>query len=626
MKKLFVYFISALLSLHLLQAQELYVSTKGDDKNEGSKSAPLKSVSHAIKQAREWRRLNHPGIENGISIILDDGVYNETTALFLRPEDSDSYQSPTYIKAAEGAKAVLSGGAPVKGWQKGSSDPRIDPKFQSKIWWTDAPLLGNRTIESRQMWVNGEKAQRASQFPNGKLERMVDFDPITETITIPTPSIKGWQNGKQLEMLIHQRWAIAILRVSSIEQEEENSVIRFHQPESFLEFSHPWPQPVINGEKGNSSFCLMNALELLDEPGEWFQDYPSGRIYYLPRVGEDMESAEVIIPAQETLLKIAGSPERPISHIHFKNIHFEHAAWMSPSYEGHVTLQGGFPIIDAYKLQTPGLPEKAELENQAWIRRPESAITVSYANHISFDGCTFQHLGATGLDLVEGVANSQISNCLFTDIGGTALLIGTFPDEGFETHIPYKPAHIEKLCTDIDIHNNLITKVTNEDWGAVGIGAGYVKGINITHNEVSHVNYSGICIGWGWTPLESGMSDNRIESNYIHHFAQQLYDVGGIYTLSNQPRSTIKNNRIDNLVDAPYATNDRAFYIYFDEATDGFTVENNWCPEELFGTNRPGPNSHWINNGPNVDEDIKLRAGRITNDNLLNMKLTLQNY
>ena len=53
--------------------------------------------------------------------------------------------------------------------------------------------------------------------------------------------------------------------------------------ESRLEFAHPWPQPVIDGEIGNPSFCLVNALELLDQPGEWYQDYPSGRIYYYPR-------------------------------------------------------------------------------------------------------------------------------------------------------------------------------------------------------------------------------------------------------------------------------------------------------------------------------------------------------
>lgn len=73
------------------------------------------------------------------------------------------------------------------------------------------------------------------------------------------------------------------------------------------------------------------------------------------------------------------------------------------------------------------------------------------------------------------------------------------------------------------------------------------------------------------------MRNNRIVANYVHDFARQLYDVGGIYTPSSQPGSEIKNNRIEDLHKAPYATNDRAFYIYFDEATDGYTVTGNWC-------------------------------------------------
>ncbi len=57
---------------------------------------------------------------------------------------------------------------------------------------------------------------------------------------------------------------------------------------------------------------------------------------------------------------------------------------------------------------------------------------------------------------------------------------------------------------------------------------------------------------------------------------------------SNQPGSVMRNNRIEHLIEAPYATNDRAFYIYLDEATDGYTMENNWCPTERFDSNRPG--------------------------------------
>ena len=619
MKKTFTYlsFIIFLGWFPSLFAGEIYVSLQGNDKNPGTKEAPFNTLNRAIKQAREWRRLNWPEVAGGIYIRLEEGVYAQRNSLFLRPEDSGTPDSPTVICAVDGAHPVISGGVAVTGWKRGCNHPAIPEKLRQKIWSAEAPLIGNRRVETRQMWVNGHKVQRAAQFPDGGLERMIDFNPEEQTITIPVSQSvnpERLQNAGQLEMIVHQRWAIAILRVKSIDAKDGQAVVRFHEPESHLEFAHPWPQPVIGGEKGNSSFCLTNALELLDQPGEWFQEYPSGTIYYYPQAGENMETAEVIIPALETLVTIDGTLSRPVKHIQFNGITFEHTSWMRPSYQGHVTLQGGFPLLDAYKLQEPGLPEKAELENQAWITRPETAIRVRGAEHIDFKHCTFRHLSSTGLDYEWAVTASSVEDCQFTDIGGTALLVGAFPDGGFETHIPFIPADVRELCSHITIRNNFISNVTNEDWGCVGIGAGYVRNMDISHNEVCHLNYSGICVGWGWTSLESGMCNNRIEANYVHHFARRLYDAGGLYTLSNQPGSVMRNNRIEHLIEAPYATNDRAFYIYLDEATDGYTMENNWCPTERFDSNRPGKKNVWKNNGPQVADSIKYKAGRIKQD------------
>ena len=619
MKKTFIYlsFIIFLGWFPSLFAGEIYVSLQGNDKNPGTKEAPFNTLNRAIKQAREWRRLNRPEVSGGIYIRLEEGVYAQRNSLFLRPEDSGTSDSPTVICAVDGAHPVISGGVAVTGWKRGCNHPAIPEKLRQKIWSAEAPLIGNRRVETRQMWVNGHKVQRAAQFPDGGLEQMIDFNPEEQTITIPVSqnvNPKRLQNAGQLEMIVHQRWAIAILRVKSIDVKDGQAVVRFHEPESHLEFAHPWPQPAIGGEKGNSSFCLTNALELLDQPGEWFQEYPSGTIYYYPQAGENMETAEVIIPALETLVTIDGTLSRPVKHIQFNGITFTHTSWMRPSYQGHVTLQGGFPLLDAYKLQEPGLPEKAELENQAWITRPETAIRVRGAEHIDFKHCTFRHLSSTGLDYEWAVTASSVEDCQFTDIGGTALLVGAFPDGGFETHIPFIPADVRELCSHITIRNNIISNVTNEDWGCVGIGTGYVRNMDISHNEVCHLNYSGICVGWGWTSLESGMCNNRIEANYVHHFARRLYDAGGLYTLSNQPGSVMRNNRIEHLIEAPYATNDRAFYIYLDEATDGYTMENNWCPTERFDSNRPGKKNVWKNNGPQVADSIKYKAGRIKQD------------
>lgn len=591
MKKLFITAIISLCCHLTAPAGDIFVSaTNGNDKASGSKEAPLKTLGQALKQAREWRRLGSSNAEGGINIIMSGGVYRLYKPLFIRPEDSGTANSPTIIRSADGERAVISGGIEMKGWRKGCDDPRLPAEVRSKVWVADAPMDGNRIVETRQLWADGHKAMRASQFAYGVMERMKAFNTDDESITIPTPKT-DLSRAQQLEMTVHQRWAIAILRVKEMKNLGNGlTKVWFHQPESQIEFAHPWPQPVIDGDRGSSSFCLTNAAELLDEPGEWFQDYPSGRIYYYPEDGKDPNRMDITVPLLETLMNIGGTRERHVSNIRFENIAFEHSAWRRPLHEGHVTLQGGFRFIDGYKLAEPGLPHKAELENQAWIARPEAAVTAQFADSIGFSSCTFSHIGATAVDLAYAVSSSDISSCVFTDIGGTAIMAGWFGEQGFETHIPYKPAIDSDMCNRLTIERNTITDAANEDWGCGAVSAGYVRDTDISGNTISHVNYSGICVGWGWTAHESGMRNNRITDNSISDYARQLYDVGGIYVMSNQPGSVISGNTISMPYPAPYATNDRAFCIYFDEATDGYTVSNNKMPEESYGYNKPGKN------------------------------------
>lgn len=581
---------SALASPGASLAGNIYVSPNGDDAAKGTVSEPLKTVEAALKQAREWRRLGSAEAEGGINIIMSGGVYSIDKPIFIRPEDSGTPESPTVIRGAEGEEAVISGGISVTGWRKAADDPRLPAAARGKVWVADAPVLGNKIVYARQLYADGRKAARATQFDGPyAMERMKAFSPSDESITIPTPETDLSKAG-QLEMIVHQRWAIAILRVREMKDLGGGlTKVWFHQPESQLEFAHPWPQPVIDGERGSSSFCLVNALELLDQPGEWYQDYPSGRIYYYPEDGRRPDMMQVTVPALEQLVEIGGTRERQVSGIRFDNISFQYASWTRPSHEGHVTLQGGFRLIDAYKLEKPGLPHKAELENQAWIARPEAAVAAQFATGIAFTKCSFSHVGASALDFRYAVSSSEITSCTFEDIGGTAIMAGSFGEGGFETHIPYSPAIPTDLCHGLTISKCRINDAANEDWGCAAVSAGYVSGITIDQNEVSNVNYSGICVGWGWTAKESGMRDNRITGNYVHGYAKMLYDAGGVYTLSNQPGSVISGNRLSLPADAPYATNSRAFCVYFDEATDGFTVEGNDMPKPLFGYNRPGP-------------------------------------
>ena len=595
-------------------AADIWVSPNGNDANPGTETAPMATVSAALRKARELRRLGDPSIAAGVHIILKGGEYPLVEPVFIRPEDSGTDSSPTVIEAAPGEHPILSGGLPVQGWHKASHAlPGLPKAATGQVWEADLPATGAGALAFRQLWVNGIKAIRARNVNNDDdMQRILAIDKKQQAIYIPATRPLPKEPG-HMEMIIHQMWAIAILRIKTIERIGDRYKLTFYEPESHIEFEHPWPAPVLDSAhklNGSSAYYLANALEFLDEPGEWYEDRREGKLYYWPRKGEDMTTAAVRAPALTRLVVLQGTIDRPVTRIQWKGVEFSYSTWLRPSEQGHVPLQAGMFLLDAYKLKPAGTPEKKGLENQAWIGRPAAAFEASYANHLEFLHCRFTHLASTGLDLIRGTNADTISRCEFHDIGGTALQLGVYSDLGFETHLPYNPTDSREVCHDEWIMDNSVSDCTNEDWGCVGISAGYVHDVHIEHNEVSEVSYSGICVGWGWTRTINCMKNNYITGNYVHHYAKHMYDVGGIYTLSAQPGTFITDNRIDSIYHPPYAHDPHHwFYFYFDEGSSYITIKDNWCPEQKFMRNSNGPGNTWENNGPEVADSIKQAAG-----------------
>ncbi len=323
-----------------------------------------------------------------------------------------------------------------------------------------------------------------------------------------------------------------------------------------------------------------------------------------------MQRAKVVAPLLETLVNMQGSIEHPVANIYFKGISFQHTGWLRPSLYGHVPHQAGMYMTDAYRLKPAGTPARPMLDNQAWIGRPAAAVTVSFAERTGFENCRFEHLASTGLDYFKGVHHNTIKGNLFKDIGGNGILAAVFSNEGSEIHLPYNPKDEREICDSLEVSNNLVTDVTNEDWGCVGIGVGYSRNTLIEHNEVENISYSGVSMGWGWNPAANAMHDNKIISNKIHHYGKHNYDCAGIYTLSAQPNSVISGNYIDSIYKAPYAhLPSHWFYIYCDEGSSYFTVKDNWTPTQKYLQNANGPGNVWTNNGPQVSVPIKEQAG-----------------
>ena len=589
-------------------AAEIWVSPSGKDTNIGTKSSPLATVQMAVRKARELRRLKDATIKDGIHIIVMNGTYYLNEPLFVRPEDSGTPDSPTTIEADTNAKPILSGGLEIKNWKK--STVAINGLKKGMVWEADAPVKAGEIINYRQLWVNGKKAVRAKSTAGTKMDRILSWDSSTETCWIPFKD-KSIKFELGMEMFITQWWAIANLRIKNIEVVKDSARLSFEQPESRIQSEHPWPAPWISKNNGNSAFHLNNGISMLNEAGEWYLDKKKAKIYYIPRTGENMASAKVTVPVLENLVEVKGTIDSPVSHFQFKGISFQYSNWLRPSQQGQVPLQAGMYLLDAYKLKTPGTPNQASLENQAWVGRPRAAVEVNFANNTLFESCSFEHLSSTGLDFNKGTNHNIIKGNLFKDIGGNGIALGVFSEEAFEAHLPLNVKDEREICSNELIADNLITNVANEDWGCLGIAAGFIKNLTIEHNEISDVAYSGISMGWGWTHTENVMRNNKIIGNKIHHYAKHLHDVAGIYTLSSQPDSRIEENYIDKVYNSPYAHDPFLWlYLYTDEGSQHFTIQNNWIPIQKILKNNNGPAGNiWKDNYAFVDPKIKENAG-----------------
>ncbi len=585
------------------------------------------TIEQALQQARLARL--HGSVQDGFVVLkLQPGTYRLSQPVILRPEDSG-----TRI-VAEG-DVRLSGGVAIGGWRR-----------QGRLWVADVPLWNGRPLEFRQLWVNGRKAVRARDVSDfEQMHRILSVDKQREIIYVPRqavaklsalisqPSSLNSQPSSlnpqlsslnpqlsslnsqlsTIEMVLHEMWCIANLRIKGITVQGDSAALTFHQPESHVHFMHPWPSPMVTPDgQHNSAFYLTGAKELLDQPGEWWLDVRAQKLYYMPLPGEDMRTAEVIAPALETLLMAEGTPDEPVKDVTLEGITFEHATWLRPSIKGHAPLQAGMYMIEAYKIRPqisrPNGDHK--LDNQGWVGRPAAAVAVNCATNLRFEGCTFRHTASTALDCHRYVDGGTIDRCTFSDIGGTAILAGSFGPEGHEAHLPYNPFDRREICTGLVISNNRIDDAANEDWGCLGIGAGFVRGIRILHNEVSNVSYTGISVGWGWNQQPCAMADNVVRGNYIHHYARHMYDTAGIYTLGAQPHTMVEENVVDSIYSPGYVHDpEHWFYLYTDEGSSGITVHRNWTPAEKFLKNANGPGNTWEDNGPLVNDSIKHKAG-----------------
>lgn len=339
----------------------LWISPDGNDEAEGTKEAPLATLQQALLNVRRMRQTAEEGTLGEVHIVLRGGTYRLNSILTLTTEDSGTPTSPTIIEAAEGERPVLSGGVTVSEWQSGVSAAGLPETAQGQVWSAPVNDLGVSESGIRQMWIGNTKMHRASTLDDLSLPRLISVDKEKGELTVPLIR-QAFIHPERLELTIIQDWAMNLLRVKTLVNDSERSRLTFMDPESSIEFKRPWP--ILRADAtsfSNHHFYLSNAIELLNRPQEWYHDAENHTLYYWPREGENASTVEAVVPTLETLISIEGTVEEKVTNLHFRGITFEHTTWMRPSEAGHVALQAGLWLYDAYSDDTaPG-------GNVAWV-------------------------------------------------------------------------------------------------------------------------------------------------------------------------------------------------------------------------------------------------------------------
>ena len=524
------------------ETTEFWVSEHGKNSNSGSRHSPFRTLRRARDEVRTLPSRIFK--EHDVHIYIRGGTYRLKKTLRLTAKDSGDYGHNVIWSAAPGEHPIVCGSVKVTGWSLYDASLNIYRAYVGPC-------------QSRQLYVNGHRATRAQTTPypagfrpswtNGGIE----FIP-TSLNPARWRDPASWTHPEDIEAVLITQWKMTRIPLSSITpySSPNNGLITIQEPawtNANVYFDLKTNLPGIWGFWQVTRF--ENAYEFLTEEGQWYLDRTAGWLYYIPRAGEDISSADVELPVVETLIQGTGSLQHPIKNIQFKGLTFAYATWLGPSSSnGYVADQSSFILV--------GPNHKPNYFGHDQHVVPSLGnLSFTYAKNLLFYGNIFRHLGGVGLHFVTGCKENSITSNLFTDISSSAIVLGGVSET--DAH----PRHREQTTQDNTITNNLVRSVGAEYVDAAGIFVGFSQTTTVSHNTIVDVPWSGIAVGWGWGLLDKGsfpgipdatygdwgtftkLTTNRectIQNNKITDFLNVVWDGGAIYTTGRQGPSLAK--------------------------------------------------------------------------------------
>jgi len=269
-------------------------------------------------------------------------------------------------------------------------------------------------------------------------------------------------------------------------------------------------------------FYIFNLREELDRPGEWYLDYPTGRLYYWPREGESVADAEIVAPLLDRVFELAAPSEGGdrVEYVALRGFTFSHTDY------------------------TP--------DHAAWRSSEDCAVLLENCWHCAVEDCTFANIGGYGIRLcLDSCLNRIAGNTVTLAGAGGIILRGPWVGWGQNVLTPGRASSIlypiGNLITSNHVHHcgtfkKYVAGVHAETRPAA---LAYAPGNVYSHNWIHDMPRNGI---FGFR-FQGG---NVVEYNHIHDVLQESDDGGLVHfctaALNGTAHSIFRNNLLHDVV------------------------------------------------------------------------------
>ncbi|MDD2597898.1 MAG: right-handed parallel beta-helix repeat-containing protein [Kiritimatiellae bacterium] len=259
-----------------------FVAPNGSDTNPGTRKAPFATLMQARDAIRALKKTAGGLAVGGVTVYLRGGRYTMDKPFELTSADSGQYNAPVVYAAYRKETPIFDGGFAVKKFSK-VRDPetlaRLPEEARGKVYCADLRAQGFKDFTPQQGYGFGARSERiravyadqrlmpVARWPNSTRIPIAELLPDNElAFKVESDRLARWSMAQEIMVdgFWYYLWAGLAVPVASVDPAA--GVITLANKPNY-------------GLKAGRPFFVMNLLEEIDQPGEWYIDTASGLLY-----------------------------------------------------------------------------------------------------------------------------------------------------------------------------------------------------------------------------------------------------------------------------------------------------------------------------------------------------------